>query len=166
MATIRAEHPADIDAIRALVTTAFADAPHSSGTEAAIVDGLRRAGALSLSLVAEDGGVIVGHVAFSPVTVAGCSGQVYGLGPVAVRPDHRQAGIGRALIEEGLDRLRGLGARGCVVLGDPAYYGRFGFGADPALSYADVPPEYFLWLGLGGERPSGPVAYHPAFDGA
>jgi putative acetyltransferase len=160
---IRFEEPADIEAIRALVTTAFANAPHSSGTEAAIVDALRRAGALAVSLVAEDGGEIIGHVAFSPVTINAKPTDWFGLGPVAVRADKQRGGVGQALIRAGLDSLKEQGARGCVVLGDPAYYARFGFCSDSDLHYGDVPAEYFQRLSFENERPTGMVKYHQAF---
>lgn len=165
MSVIRDELPTDADVIRLLTTQAFRDAPHSSGTEAAIIEALRAARCLTVSLVAEtqDDGVI-GHVAFSPITVDGVTADWYGLGPVAVCPDRRKQGIGAALIETGLDRLRALGASGCVVLGDPAYYRRFGFASDPALTYADVPAEYFQRLVFRGPSVTGKVAYHPAFE--
>ena len=163
---IRPEQPADADAIRALTTDAFATASHSSGTEAAIVDGLRVAEALTLSLVAVEDGEIVGHVAFSPVTIDGAERGWFGLGPVSVRPRRQRDGIGSGLIREGLRRLRTMGAAGCVLLGDPAYYDRFGFANDPALVLEGVPPEYFMRLGFGAETPAGTVRYHAAFDGA
>lgn len=162
---IRPEQPADADAIRALTTEAFATAPHRSGTEAAIVDALRAAGALTLSLVAVEGNEIVGHVAFSPVTIDGAERGWFGLGPVSVRPRRQRGGIGSELIREGLRRLRAMGAEGCVLLGDPAYYGRFGFAADPALVLEGVPPEYFVRLGFGAAVPTGTMRYHAAFDG-
>ena len=167
---IRAEQPGDIGAIRALTTEAFATAPHRSGTEAAIVDGLRAAGALTLSLVAVTGDgtdkALLGHVAVSPVTIDGADRGWFGLGPVSVRPGRQRDGIGSALIREGLGRLRENGAGGCVLLGDPAYYGRFGFAADPALVLEGVPPESFMRLAFGGDVPAGTVRYHAAFDGA
>jgi putative acetyltransferase len=160
---IRAETLADLPAIRSVVTAAFQDAPHSGGSEAAIVDALRKAGALAVSLVAQDEGAVVGHVAFSPVIVNGQDIGWYGLGPVAVLSANRQRGIGEALIRAGLARIEQRGARGCVVLGDPAYYGRFGFRSDPELRLADVPAEYFQRFVIDGEPPSGVVDYHPAF---
>lgn len=163
---IRPERFDDRAALRQLVAAAFRDAPHSSGTEAAILDMLRERGRLTLSLVAEDRGVIVGHVAFSPVAIDGIAGGWFGLGPVAVRPDRQRSGIGRALIEDGLGRLRADGARGCVVLGDPAYYRRFGFGADPALRYPGVPAAYFQSLRFSGPPPAGTVTYDDAFGTA
>ncbi|TCM18974.1 putative acetyltransferase [Novosphingobium sp. PhB165] len=163
MIALRSEQDGDAAAIGALVTAAFLGAEHSSGTEAAIVDALRASGMLSVSLVAEEDGLIVGHVAFSPVTMDGTDLGWFGLGPVAVSPDHQRRGIGARLIEAGLARLRDAGAQGCVVLGDPAYYARFGFEIDPALVYPGVPAEYFQRLVLAGAAPTGKVAYHPSF---
>lgn len=160
---IRHEEFSDIQAIRAVVADAFTDAPHSSGTETAIVDALRRDGALTISLVAEDEGEVIGHVAFSSVAIDGVATGWFGLGPVAVRSDRQRSGIGQALIRAGLDELRKQGAQGCVVLGDPAYYARFGFSSDPALRYGDVPAEYFQRFGFGQEQPRGMVDYHRAF---
>jgi putative acetyltransferase len=161
---IRPEDPIDEPAIRSLVTAAFWDAPHSEGKEAGIVDALRIGGALTVSLVAEDEGTIVGHVAFSPVAVNSQELSWFGLGPVAVLAEKRRRGIGAALVEAGLKRLEELGARGCVVLGDPAYYRRFGFESDPGLRFANVPSEYFQRLVIKGEPPQGVVNYHPAFS--
>jgi putative acetyltransferase len=159
---IRAERREDVLAIRELVREAFAGAPHSSGTEWAILDALRRADALTISLVAIEGADIVGHVAVSPVTVSATEGW-FGLGPVAVRFQQQRQGTGAALIREALDQLRRSGAAGCVVLGEPAYYRKFGFEHDPDITYADVPPPYFQVLDFGSKRPTGPVEYHPAF---
>lgn len=160
---IRFERRGDTGRIRAVVTAAFRDAPHSSGTEAAIVDALRDAGALAISLVAEEAGEIIGYVAFSVVTIDGAPGQWFGLGPVAVSPGRQRAGVGQALVQFGLDHLRGRGAHGCVVLGDPHYYRRFGFESDPRLRYDGVPQEYFQALAFGNEHPAGAVDYHQAF---
>jgi putative acetyltransferase len=160
---IRDEQPGDAVAIGQTIHDAFESAEHSSGTEDRIVDALRNADALTLSLVAIEDGEFVGHVAISPVTIDGASGW-YGLGPVAVRPERQGEGAGSALIGEALDRLRKQGASGCVVLGDPEYYGRFGFAHDPGVTYADVPPPYFQILSFGPECPKGAVSYHGAFD--
>lgn len=161
---IRPERPEDVETIRSLIVAAFREAPHSSQTEAAIVEALRAAGALTLSLVAVEVGAILGHVAFSPVTINGLSDGWHGLGPVSVRPDRQRAGIGQALIRAGLDHLRRMNSRGCVVLGDPGYYGRFGFTSDPDLRYGEIPPEYFQRLAFTNVLPRGAVAYHAAFD--
>ena len=160
---IRPETPTDASAISSVIEDAFASAEHSDGTEAAIVERLRQANALSTSLVATDASAIVGHVALSPVTIDGADIGWLGLGPVAVRPDRQGNGIGRALVNSALDRARSRGAAGCVVLGEPAYYERFGFRAIPRLRYPGPPAEYFQALAFRGEAPSGTVAYHPAF---
>ena len=160
---IRSEQPGDIAAIRSLTTAAFADLPYSSHTEAAIIDALRGAGALTLSLVAAEGVELLGHAAFSPVLIDGEDRGWYGLGPVSVRPGRQRHGIGQALIRAGLAMLQDRGAAGCVVLGEPGYYGRFGFESDPGLRYADVPAEYFQRLVFHGPPPAGTVTYHPAF---
>lgn len=161
---IRLERPEDAATIRALTDTAFRGMPFSDGTEAEVIDALRAAGALSLSLVATEGGEILGHVAFSPVTVNGEVGDWYGLGPVSVWPDHQRMGIGQALIREGLRRLQRMNAGGCVLLGDPAYYRRFGFERDPSLYNVGAPAGAFQRLTLKAPRPSGEVRFHPAFD--
>ncbi|PAY03495.1 GNAT family N-acetyltransferase [Bradyrhizobium sp. UFLA03-84] len=162
---IRDERPEDAAGISELTAAAFANAPHSSGTEARIVEALRQAGALTLSLLAtSDDGRIVGHAAFSPVKIDRVAGRWYGLGPVSVTPELQRQGIGGALIRRGLDRLAALGAEGCVVLGDPAYYGRFGFVSDPALTYGGEPSRYFQRRVLKGDPPEGDVSYHPAFE--
>lgn len=161
---IRLENEGDADAIHALTAAAFQGRPYSDGTEAQIVDTLRAANALTISLVAEDYDEIVGHVAFSPVAIGGQPGSWYGLGPVSVAPARQRRGIGTALIETGLARLRGLGAAGCVLLGDPAYYGRFGFASDPALRYRDVDTRFVQRLIFAGDAPTGEIAFHPAFD--
>src|SRR5690606_13656142 len=162
---LRPERPGDVDAIRALTETAFRTAPHADGTEHLIIDRLRAAGALTLSLVVESDGAIVGHVAFSPVTVSDGSAGWYGLGQISVGPAGQGEGIGGWLIGEGLQRLRALGATGCVLLGDPAYYTRFGFAADPRLVLDGVPPEYFMRVAFSPVYGEGTVSYHPAFYG-
>ncbi|MFN8662328.1 MAG: N-acetyltransferase [Thermomicrobiales bacterium] len=161
---IRPESPADATAIHALTAAAFAGKPYSDGTEPYVIDALRADGALAISLVAEEQGEIVGHVAFSLVSIADEPGTWYGLGPVSVAPSRQRQGIGTALIETGLAQVRDLGADGCVLLGDPAYYGRFGFVSDSALRYRDVDPRYVQWLSFTGDTPAGEVAFHLAFD--
>jgi predicted N-acetyltransferase YhbS len=161
---IRPERLTDAAAISLVTTAAFATATHSSGTEAQIVEGLRAAGALTVSLVATEGDEILGHVAFSPVAITDAQGDWYGLGPVSIRPDRQGRGFGQSLVRRGLQQIEALGAAGCVVLGDPAYYGRFGFESDPALTYGGSPSPYFQRLVLGGRPAAGEVAYHAAFD--
>lgn len=162
--SIRLEREGDEADIAALTTAAFREAPHKSGTEAAIVERLRLHGDLALSLVVEDAdGAIAGHVAFSPVTISDGTPGGFGLGPVSVAPMNQRAGIGTALIRDGLKRLKDSGAGGCVVLGEPAYYGRFGFRHDPKLVFPGPPAEYFQALRFCGFEPTGTVAYAPAF---
>lgn len=161
---IRQEQPADIDAIRALTAAAFAGHPHSAGTEPAIIDRLRTAGALTLSLVAVEASIIVGHVAFSPVSVSDGTPDWYGLGPLSVLPARQGQGIGTRLVTGGLQRLETMAAAGCVLLGEPAYYRRFGFRSDFPLVLEGVPPGYFLVRPLADAATSrGIVQFHPAF---
>lgn len=161
---IRDETAADVAPIHALTTRAFSGAAHASGTEADIVALLRAHGQLSVSLVAEVDGAVLGHVALSPVALSDGTTDWFGLGPVSVDPAHQRMGIGSRLIQVAVARLEQAGAAGCVVLGDPAYYGRFGFVADPRLVLADVPPMYFQCLALRGPTPSATVRYDQAFD--
>lgn len=161
---IRGETPADVQAIEAVTIAAFRDAPHTSHTEQFIVRALRRAGALTLSLVAEVKGSVVGHVAASPVTISDGSAGWQGLGPLSVQPEHQHRGIGTRLMQEMLSGLRAGGAPGCVLLGEPEWYARFGFGPLPGLLLPGVPPDYFLALPFGTHKPRGTVSYHPAFE--
>ena len=161
---IRWEEPREGDAIREVVGHAFAEAPQSSGTERAIVAALRASDALTISLVAVKDDEVVGHIALSPVATEDEAEGWFGLGPVSVIPGCQRQGVGSALIREALGQLQGSGATGCVVLGDPNYYGRFGFEHDPAVTYRYVPPPYFQILTFTGQKPVGAVEYHPAFE--
>ena len=161
--TIRPESAADAAAIATLNAAAFASVGHSDGSEPAIVERLRANGDLALSLVAEDEDGIVGHVAISPVTISDGSCDWYGLGPISVHPDQQRSGVGFRLMQRAIADMRVKGARGIVLLGDPAYYGRFGFEHDPQLIYPGPPPEYFQRLVLDGDAPVGTVTYAPAF---
>ena len=160
---VRFERRADAEAIRALTEAAFAGVPYADGSEPEIPGRLRDAGALRLSLVAEDEGEIVGHVAFSPASVGG-EAEWVALGPVSVRPGRQREGIGSKLIEAGLEQVR-RGARGCVLLGDPAYYGRFGFAPAEGLRWGEVSAPYLQVLVWTGDTPAGEVRFHPAFGG-
>lgn len=161
---IRTEAQADTAAIESLTVEAFREAAHSSHTEHLIVDALRKANRLSVSLVAEIEEGIVGHVAVSPVSISDGSDGWFGLGPISVLPEHQGKGIGSRLMEKSLLELENLGASGCVVLGDPGYYSRFGFRAEPELVLPGVPPKYFQALYFGPERAKGEVSYHEAFN--
>jgi putative acetyltransferase len=88
----------------------------------------------------------------------------YGLGPVSVVPEHQTQGIGGLLVNKALERLKGLGANGCVVLGNPEYYSRFGFKSEPKLVLPSVPPAYFQVVSFVGSVPHGTVSYDQAFD--
>lgn len=160
---IRAEQSGDQDAIAAVTSAAFAAVVESSQTESAIVAALRSARALTLSLVAKDQDVIVGHVAFSPVQIDGRDGPWVGLGPVSVTPRRQREGIGAILIREGLSRLAASGTELVVLLGHPDYYPRFGFAHDPALTYENYVTPAFQRLVLSGGLQTGRVTYHQAF---
>lgn len=161
--TIRAERAADVEAIGRLTEAAFRNAAYSSHTEQFIVDRLRRCNQLTVSLVALEGDAIVGHVAISPVTISSGADGWYGLGPISVSPERQRQGIGSTLMRAALGALQRIGGAGCVVLGDPSYYGRFGFKAEPALELPGVPPEYFQVLSFRPPAPIGTVRYHEAF---
>lgn len=161
---IRPELAQDIDAIAHLTEAAFANEVHSSHTEQHIVNALRRSGQLAVSLVAVDGDEVIGHVAVSPVTVSSGVAGWYGLGPISVVPGRQGQGVGSALMDTALAALRHLGGAGCVLLGEPAYYGRFGFKAEPGLVLPGVPAEYFQALAFEGAVPQGTVRYHEAFE--
>ncbi|WP_445366166.1 GNAT family N-acetyltransferase [Microbulbifer sp. ANSA001] len=161
---IRNESGGDAETIHRVTALAFQDAPHTDHTEQLIVEGLRKAGALSLSLVAESDGEIVGHVAISPVNISDSSTNWFGLGPISVLPEYQERGVGSKLMEKVLADLKEKGAEGCVVLGDPNYYGRFGFKVIDGLVLPGVPAEYFLALSFGSSFPQGEVAYHEAFS--
>lgn len=161
---IRPERPADAAAIQAVTTAAFLNAPHTAHTEQFIVDALRAAGALAVSLVADDAGVVVGHVAVSAVSVSDGTPGWYGLGPISVVPERQRRGIGSLLMDAALRTLREQRAAGCTLAGDPAFYARFGFAADAGLTLPGVPPQYFLVLPFNGPVPRGVVTYHAAFD--
>ena len=161
---IRKELPKDIETVESLIQEAFLNAPHTDHTEQYIVTALRKAGVLSISMVAEDGGMLIGHVAISPVTISDGSVDWYGLGPISVIPIRQGQGVGSQLMDKALDALKASGAKGCVLLGDPNYYHRFGFNPRPNLVFPDVPPEYFQAISFCGDFPVGIVKYHEAFN--
>jgi putative acetyltransferase len=161
---IRTETAADVPAIEAVTTSAFLNAPHTSHTEQFIVGALRKAGLLTISLVADAAGTLIGHVAVSPVSISDGASGWFGLGPISVVPEHQCLGVGSRLMHEALRILRERGAAGCVLLGEPKYYGRFGFQADSNLVLPNVPPEYFQAISFDSSRPRGTVSYHDAFN--
>jgi putative acetyltransferase len=160
MIVIRDERPEDGTAIRAVVEAAF-----GQPLEADLVDRLREDRDSVISLVADDGGVLVGHVMFSRMNAPF---RALGMAPVSVAPQRQRSGIGGRLIREGLDRARRNGWQAVIVLGDPDYYRRFGF--DPALTQGFESPyagPYLMAMPLGGAMPtsSGRLEYAPAFAG-
>jgi len=160
---IRDETDADIGVITEITVSAFRTLEISGHTEQFIIEALRAAGSLTLSLVAEVDGRVAGHIAFSPVTISDGSRHWYGLGPVSVLPEYQRQGIGTALMEEGLSRLKGLNARGGCVVGHPDYYRKFGFRNIPGLVLEGVPQEVFFALSFDGQFPQGTVTFHEAF---
>lgn len=163
---IRDEQPKDIPAIFTITTNAFAPMPFSSGTEPGIIDALRSEGDLTLSLVALIDDNVVGQITFSPVTINGQHKDYFGLGPVSVAPDHQSKGIGAALINEGLERLKALDAKGCVLVGNPDYYSRFGFKNDETLDYHGLDMKFVQRLTFRGKQDNGALLFAPAFEKA
>ena len=146
--TLRPERPADFASIRAVNERAF-----GQPDEAALVDAVRARGERTISLVAVDGGRLVGHILFTPVTIRGPDRvhEAVGLAPMEIDPDHQRRGIGSRLVARGLDRCRESGYRIAVVLGHPAFYPRFGF--VPARRHGirfelDVPDDAFMVVEL------------------
>ena len=160
---IRSETSADVSAIAEVTVAAFKTLAISHHTEQFIIAALRAARARTVSLVAEVDGRVAGHIAFSPVTISDGTPNWYGLGPVSVLPEHQRKGIGGALIQEGLSRLKGLDAKGCCLVGHPQYYRKFGFENVAGLVLEGVPPEVFFALSFDGHTPQGTVVFHEGF---
>lgn len=160
---IRSETDADAGAISEVTVAAFKTMEISNHTEQFIITALRAAKSLTVSLVAEVHGRVVGHIAFSPVAMSGGARNWYGLGPVSVLPEYQRQGIGKALVQEGLSRLRNMDAQGCCLVGHPGYYKKFGFRNMPGLVLEGVPQEFFFALSFDGSAPQGTVTFHDAF---
>jgi len=160
---IRNEESTDFAAISQVTAAAFESMEISDHTEQFVVEALRSAKALTVSLVAEADGMVVGHIAFSPVTLSDGTRDWYGLGPVSVHPDFQRKGIGKALILEGLSRLKNFNAKGCCLVGHPQYYRQFGFRNVEGLVYDGIPAEVFFALTFDGNFPQGNVLFHEAF---
>ena len=160
---IRNETISDIAAINEVTIAAFKNLAISNHTEQYIINALRKAKALTISLVAEMDGQVVGHIAFSPVTISDGAADWYGLGPVSVLPEHQKNGIGKFLISEGLSLLKKLDGQGCVLVGHPDYYKRLGFRNIPELVYEGVPQEVFFALPFTEKVPKGIVVFHEGF---
>lgn len=163
---IREEHSTDVESIDQLTTEAFEPMPFSDGAEAPILRALRVSGDLTLSLVATHEGVVVGHVAFSPVTIDDRHNDWYGLGPISVRADLQRQGIGRALVAEGLRRLRDDGASGAALIGNPAVYRPMGFVSDGRLRHEGVDAALVQYVVLTGTAPEGELRFAAAFQSA
>ena len=161
--SIRSETDADISSIDEVTISAFKTLEISNNTEQFMIKALRAAKALTVSLVAEMEGRIVGHIAFSPLTISDGTQDWYGLGPVSVLPDHQRQGIGKALIREGLSRLKNMNAKGCCLVGHPNYYKQFGFKNTPRLVLEGVPQEVFFALSFDEHTPQGTVTFHEGF---
>lgn len=161
---IRAERESDITVIFEITKQAFENHPISQGTEQFIINALRKDNALTISLVAEIEEKVVGHIAFSPLTISDGSCNWYALGPVSVQLKLQRQGIGKALIREGLSQLKSLGAQGCVLVGPPEYYNRFGFKSFPSLSMEGVPQQYVLALPFAERIANGVITHHRAFS--
>lgn len=161
---IRDEQAGDVDAIRTLVALAFA-----TDAEARLIDDLRTAGRLTISLAAVSNSRIVGHIAFSPVAATiGASSIGLGLAPLSVVEAERRRGVGASLVRAGLERCRETDVPYVVVLGEPGYYERFGFRAAEAFglydSYGGGAAFQVLELREGGiPRDGGLVRYAPEF---
>lgn len=160
---IRDDTDADVGTITEVTIAAFKSMEISDHTEQFIIEALRAAKALTLSLVAEVDGRVVGHIAFSPVTISDGTMHWYGLGPVSVLPEHQRKGIGKALIQEGLSRLKSLDAKGCCLVGHPQYYRKFGFENVAGLFHEGVPQEVFFALSFDGSFPQGNITFHEGF---
>jgi putative acetyltransferase len=161
--TVRPERAEDHAAIYDITTRAFAPMPYSGGDEQDVIDRFRERGALALSLVAEREGVLAGQITFTPAFAADGSPGWYALGPVSVEPACQSDGIGSQLIRAGIEWLMAQDAAGCVLVGNPAYYSRFGFRLFPELAPEGEPAQYFQILPLRVAEPDVVVGFHPAF---
>jgi putative acetyltransferase len=160
---IRKERSNDFESITEVTIEAFKNHPISRQTEHFIVNALRSANALTISLVAEIDEKIVGHIAFSPITISDGTTKWYGLGPVSVLPKYQRQGIGKALINKGLSLLKDMEAQGCALVGPPEYYKKFGFKNYPEMIHEGIPQEVFLVLPFTEKVPKGIVVFHEGF---
>ena len=158
---IRNEEPKDVEQVRAIVRAAF-----PTEAESKLVDALRANGKANISLVAANDAEVLGHIMFSLVTATPPgSAKGIGLAPVAVRPDAQSQGIGSQLIYEGLRLCRELGFDYSLVLGNPAYYGRFGFrkANESGIQNEYGEDEAFRWINFPNCIVTGLVQYAPEF---
>lgn len=160
---IRGELRSDIPEIRRITELAFREMSYAAGDEHDVVDRLRSSNALSLSLVAAEENRVIGHAAFSPVTVNSEIAPWFALGPVSVTPERQGQGIGSKLIRSGLEQLQSTDALGCILTGNPDYYRRFGFNVCSEHCPACEPQEYFMINQFRPTLIAGQFAFHPAF---
>ena len=163
--TIRPTTPADLPPLEALYAAAFPEEDLLP-----LVRALMAEPSGVMSLVAEEGGALAGHVAFTMCGIEGQDVRAALLGPLCAAPDRQGRGIGSALVKAGLERLRADGVTAVLVLGDPAYYGRFGFAAGHVIAAPyDLPPEYMAgWQALAlspdGALPQGRLEVPPVWQ--
>jgi len=167
---IRDEQSEDASEIRRITELAFRGKPYAGGDEQDVIDRLRKAHALTLSLVATDGenahgDRIIGHAAFSPAVLNSGTNPWYALGPISVTPEAQSQRIGSQLINIGLERLAHEGALGCILTGNPEYYRRFGFVVSPMHCPKGEPSEYFMVKQFTKTPLVGKFAFHGAFYG-
>ena len=164
MIDIRPEVEADYERVHAITEAAFAPMPFSNVSEPRVIRTLREDSDVTLALVAQMDSRPVGHIMFSPIKVTDGGDGWIALGPVSVDPDHQKQGVGHALIVEGLKRIERTGAPGCILIGNPAYYSRFGFIGDGRITYRDLPAPVVQWLSFGQEKPGGEVTFAPGLE--
>lgn len=163
MISIRTSTPRDRDAIRLVEEHAF-----GQPVEAGLVDALVSGGDAVTELVAEEDGQVVGHILFSRLFVEadGAKFPAVALAPLAVEPSFHGTGIGGALVREAHVRLKEAGETLSVVLGDPEYYGRFGYDHQRAAGFDSDYQGYALQALAWGDAPArGRLVYAPAFSG-
>ena len=160
---IRCELPSDIPEIRRITELAFREMSYAAGDEQDVIDRLRSSNALSLSLVAAEENRVIGHAAFSPVTLNSEIAPWFALGPVSVTPEGQGQGIGSKLIRSGLEQLQSTDALGCILTGNPDYYRRFGFNVCAEYCPDGEPEEYFMVKKFKRTLITGLFAFHPAF---
>jgi len=163
MINIRPEKSSDVEAIYAITKLAFSGMPFTEGDEPDLIDKLRQRGLLVLSLVADEGGIVVGQITFSPARISSGTSPWFALGPVSVIPERQGEGIGSSLINEGLNQIGDLGALGCILTGNPAYYRRFGFELRPGNCPVNEQEEHFMVRVLGSVEPEGTFSFHETF---
>lgn len=160
---IRNEAPKDYAVISDVTERSFRPLGFDTLNEPFVIEALRAAGALSVSLVAEFDSRVIGHIAFSPASISDGTPGWYALGPVSVLPEYQRQGIGRALIWAGLERLKSIGARGCCLVGHPEYYGKVGFIHPGGFSCEGVPQELFFAISFDDQYPQATVTFHEGF---